>query len=57
MSKPTKEYYLAKAKLCADVAINQAEKGDLGLALGNLLRMQNALEIIKLEEEGKWERK
>lgn len=57
MSEPTKEYLLAKAKLCGEVAVNQAEKGDLGLALGNLLRMQNALEIVKLNEEsGLWTR-
>lgn len=57
MSEPTKEYLLAKARLCGDVAIRQAEEGDIGAALGNLLRMQNAMEIIKLEEDGKWKRK
>ena len=57
MSKPTKEYLLAKAELCEKVAYQQAERGDFGLALGNLLRMQNALEIIRLEEDGKWTQK
>lgn len=57
MSEPTKEYYQEKAKLCEKVAYQQAERGDLGLALGNLLRMQNALEILRLEEDGKWTRK
>ena len=53
MSEPTKEYYLEKAKLCGEVGLRQAERGDLGLALGNFLRMQNALQIIQQEEEGK----
>lgn len=57
MSKPTKEYLLSKADLCQNLAIKQVEEGDLGLALANLLRAQNALEIIKLEEDGKWTRK
>lgn len=57
MSEPTKEYYLAKAELCEKVAIQQAERGDLGLALGNLLRAQNALAIVQLEEDGKWTQK
>ena len=52
MSEPTKEYYIEKAKLCEKVALEQANRGDLGLALGNLLRMQNALEIVRLENEG-----
>lgn len=49
MSKPTKEYLQAKADLCEKVAIKQAERGDIGSALANFLRMQNALEIIRLE--------
>ena len=57
MSEPTKEYYLAKADLCANLAIKQAEEGDIGSALANLLRMQNVFEILKLEEDGKWTQK
>lgn len=53
MSQPTKEYYLEKAKLCGEVAVRQAVQGDIGLAIGNFLRMQNALEITKtMLEEG-----
>ena len=53
-----KEYLLAKAKLCGDLAIKQAEEGDIGSALANLLRMNNAMEIIGLKEESKvWTRK
>jgi len=57
MSEPTKEYLLAKAELCGDLAIKQAGEGDIGSALANLLRAQNALAIVKMEEDGKWTRK
>lgn len=57
MSEPTKEYYLAKARLCADLAVKQAEEGDIGSALANLLRMNNAMEILQIEKEsGLWTR-
>lgn len=51
MSEPTNEYLLAKAKLSGEVAVRQAERGDLGLAIGNFLRMQNALEILQQREK------
>ena len=53
MGKPTKEYYLAKADLCANLAIKQAEEGEIGLALANLLRMENVFQALRAEEEGK----
>ena len=56
-SEPTNEYLIEKAKVCAKVAVDQALRGDKGLALANLLRMQNAMEIVRLEEDGKWKRK
>lgn len=56
MSEPTNEYLIEKAKVCGKVAVDHALRGDKGLALANLLRMQNAMEILKLEEDGKWKR-
>ena len=54
MSKPTKEYYQAKADLCRDLAIKQMVEGDAKEAGANLLRMVNALNeinIINYKEE------
>ena len=54
MSKPTKEYYEAKANLCRDLAIKQMVAGESGEAGKNLFRMVNALNeinLIKYREE------
>ena len=54
MSKPTKEYYEAKANLCRDLFIKQATEGDSKEAGANLMRMVNALNelnLIKYKEE------
>ena len=48
MSKPTKEYYQAKADLCRDLAIKQMVEGDAKEAGANLMRMVNALNEINL---------
>ena len=55
MSKPTKEYYEAKADLCKDLAVKQMGEGNNGEAVKNLFRMVNALNEINLIEyrEGK----
>jgi cation transport regulator ChaC len=55
MSKPTKEYYEAKADLCKDLAIKQMTEGKSGEAAKNLFRMINALNEVNLIEyrEGK----
>lgn len=49
MSKPTKEYYEAKAELCRNLAIKQLETGSAEGAK-NLLRMVNALTMANLIE-------
>ena len=48
MSKPTKEYYQAKADLCRDLAIKQMVEGNAKEAGANLMRMVNALNEINL---------
>jgi cation transport regulator ChaC len=48
MSKPTKEYYQAKADLCKNLAIRQMTEGESGEAAKNLFRMVNALNEINL---------
>ena len=48
MSKPTKEYYQAKADLCRDLAIKQMVDGNAKEAGANLMRMVNALNEINL---------
>jgi hypothetical protein len=48
MSKPTKEYYQAKADLCRDLAIKQMVEGDAKEAGANLIRMVNALNELNL---------
>ena len=49
MSKPTKEYYRAKAELCQGLAIKQMEEGESAEAGRNLLRMVNALNMLNLQ--------
>ena len=54
MSKPTKEYYEAKADLCKNLAVKQMVEGESGEAAKNLFRMVNALNeinLIKYREE------
>ena len=54
MSKPTKEYYEAKANLCRDLAIKQMAENNNGEAVKNLFRMVNSLNeinLIKYQEE------
>ena len=48
MSKPTKEFYQAKADLCRDLAIKQMVDGNAKEAGANLMRMVNALNEINL---------
>jgi hypothetical protein len=48
MSKPTAEYYEAKANLCRDLAIKQMVEGESAEAGKNLLRMVNALNELNL---------
>jgi hypothetical protein len=54
VSKPTKEYYEAKANLCKNLAVDQMTNGNNGEAVKNLFRMVNALNevnLIKYQEE------
>ena len=55
MSEPTKEYLLAKATLCRDLAVKQIIAGEGEPAARNLMRMVKALgEVgIIIEREGK----
>ena len=55
MSKPTKEYYEAKADLCKNLAVKQMGEGATNDAVKNLFRMVNALNEANLIEyrEGK----
>ena len=48
MSRPTKEYYEAKADLCRDLAIKQMVEGENNEAVKNLFRMVNALNNVEL---------
>ena len=54
MSKPTKEYYQAKADLCRGLAIDAMVEGNAKQAGDNLMRMVHALtqlEMINYKEE------
>ena len=55
MSAPNKEYLIAKATLCRDLAIEQMKEGEGEEASRNLMRMVKALgEVgIIIEREGK----
>lgn len=48
MSKPTKEYYEAKADLCRELAIQQMVDGNGAEAGRNLMRMVHALNEVNL---------
>jgi hypothetical protein len=55
MSAPTKEYLLAKANMCRDLAIKQMSEGEGEKATRNLMRMVKALGEVGIinEREGK----
>lgn len=55
MSEPTKEYLMAKATLCRDLAVNQILAGEGEQAARNLMRMVKALGEVGIinEREGK----
>jgi hypothetical protein len=50
MSKPTAEYYQAKANLCEKLAIQQIWAGDTDMGMRNIMRMTHALAEIQLQE-------
>jgi hypothetical protein len=47
MSKPTVEYYQAKAALCEKLAIQQIWSGNTDMGMGNLMRMVHALSKVE----------
>jgi len=55
MSEPTKEYLIAKATLCRDLAVKQMNEGEGEEASRNLMRMVKALGEVGIinEREGK----
>ena len=50
MSKPTPEYYKAKADLCEKLAIQQIFSGNTDMGMRNIMRMTHALAEIQLQE-------
>jgi hypothetical protein len=50
MSKPTPEYYQAKANLCEKLAIQQIFSGNTDMGMRNIMRMTHALAEIQLQE-------
>ena len=58
MSEPTKEYLLAKANMCRNLALTQINAGEGEKAAKNLMRMVKALgEVgIIIEREGKMDK-
>lgn len=50
MSKPTPEYYKAKADLCERLAIEQIFSGNTDMGMRNIMRMTHALAEIQLKE-------
>jgi hypothetical protein len=50
MSKPTPEYYQAKADLCEKLAIEQIWSGNTDMGMRNIMRMTHALAEIQLTE-------
>ena len=50
MSKPTPEYYQAKADLCERLAIQQIWAGNTDMGMRNIMRMTHALAEIQLQE-------
>ena len=55
MSEPTKEYLMAKATLCRDLAIKQMSEGEGEQATRNLMRMVKALGEVKIINENEGE--
>jgi hypothetical protein len=51
MTKPTPEYYKAKADLCERLAIEQIWSGNTDMGMRNLMRMTHALAEIQLTEK------
>lgn len=53
MSKPTVDYWQAKAELCLDLAIMQMNDEDMEKEAGmNLMRMTYALSMVDAYNEG-----
>jgi hypothetical protein len=50
MSKPTPEYYKAKADLCEKLAIQQIFSGNTDMGMRNIMRMTHALAELQLQE-------
>jgi hypothetical protein len=50
VSKPTAEYYQAKANLCEKLAIQQIFSGNTDMGMRNIMRMTHALAEIQLQE-------
>jgi hypothetical protein len=50
MSKPTPEYYQAKADLCEKLAIQQIWAGNTDMGMRNIMRMTHALAELQLTE-------
>jgi hypothetical protein len=50
MSKPTTEYYQAKANLCERLAIQQIWAGNTDMGMRNIMRMTHALAELQLQE-------
>jgi len=56
MSKPTKEYWEAKANLCRDLALKQIQEEETEREAGmNLMRMTYALSMVDTYTEGRGE--
>ena len=51
MSKPTPEYYKAKADLCEKLAIQQIFSGNTDMGMRNIMRMTHALAELQLQEK------
>jgi hypothetical protein len=51
MSKPTPEYYQAKADLCEKLAIQQIFSGNTDMGMRNIMRMTHALAELQLQEK------
>lgn len=51
MSKPTPEYYQAKADLCERLAIQQIWAGNTDMGMRNIMRMTHALAELQLKEK------
>lgn len=52
MSEPTNEYLIAKAELCSNLAIKQAEEENYDEAFKNIERAYSAIRRVFNMEEG-----